>query len=97
MQQEWDANLGGDHLGPYATGDSDVEEICTQFMTPVPYAYVSHVLRKESYTPKDLWKDLGAAIIANGRATACAPLLNWIRIVSCYSAPPQVAADPPVR
>ena len=65
-------------LGPFTAGDPDTEPLKCRKMVPVPAAYL-HLLLDRTLTPRQLWEQVGGAIIADAKEVECGVLLNWIR------------------
>jgi hypothetical protein len=51
----------------------------------IPNQYVECVMANTSRTPDEFWHDVCEAIIANGVAANCAPLIDWGRVASTYA------------
>ena len=87
-------------LGPFTAGDPDTEPLKCRKMVPVPAAYL-HLLLDRTLTPRQLWEQVGGAIIADAKEVECGVLLNWIRAAltarSSTATPPRYArlAYPP--
>lgn len=91
----WAANAGGDCLGPFVDAvTADTEMLRTRQFMPVPKEYASTVLRRGTYTPQELWMELGGLLQADNRAVSCAPLLSFIRVCGCYADPADEPAAP---
>ena len=84
-------------LGPFTAGDPDTEPLKCRKMVPVPAAYL-HLLLDRTLTPRQLWEQVGGAIIADAKEVECGVLLNWIRAAltarSSTATPPATLASP---
>ena len=79
-------------LGPFTAGDPDTEPLKCRKMVPVPAAYL-HLLLDRTLTPRQLWEQVGGAIIADAKEVECGVLLNWIR--AALTARSSTATPPP--
>ena len=66
-------------LGPYAELDAGTELVRVRQSILVPFHYV-HLLLETPLTPRQAWEYLAGAIIADGRAAMCQPLLQWLQV-----------------
>jgi tRNA threonylcarbamoyladenosine modification (KEOPS) complex Pcc1 subunit len=108
MTESWTASPAAALLGPFAEATQGTESVRTRFFTPVPKDYIPLVMQQpDGWAPRELWEQLGTAIVADQRLLACAPLLKWLRVASTFSfgaavvvgaplpsAPPAVTLDP---
>jgi len=67
-------------LGPYAADDAGTEEVLTRHLVLVPPPYVPIVIHG-GLTARELWAQLGGAIVADGNEAMCAPLLTHLRVL----------------
>jgi hypothetical protein len=65
-------------VGPFVANTPGTDTIRTRTCMFVPTKYV-HIVLDRRLTPRQLWEQLVGAIIANGDAVACAPLIDWVR------------------
>ena len=79
-------------LGPFTAGDPDTEPLKCRKMVPVPAAYL-HLLLDRTLTPRQLWEQVGGAIIADAKEVECGVLLKWIR--AALTARSSTATPPP--
>ena len=73
------ANPAHDHMPPLAEGSADSEQLNTRRLVQVPPKYVEIVLGR-SLSPRQLWAELGGAIINDTNEVACSHLLDWMRV-----------------
>ena len=64
-------------VGPFHDGEPDTQTIRSRNVLPVPPAYINIILDK-TLTPRELWDQLGGAIIADGREEECTLLMQWM-------------------
>ena len=65
-------------LPAMAVGSPDSEQLDTRRLVQVPPKYVEIVMGR-SFTPRQLWDELGGAIVNDQNAGDCVHLLDWIR------------------
>ena len=67
-----------EYLGPYADGDAGTDVIRVRRSVYVPSKYV-HILLETPLTPIMAWERLRGAIVNDGAAADCAPIITWLR------------------
>ena len=77
-------------LPAMAVGSPDSEQLDTRLLVQVPPKYVEIVMGR-SFTPRQLWDELGGAIVNDQNAGDCVHLLDWIRVALTLRVNP---ADP---
>ena len=84
-------------LGPFTAGDPNIESLKCCKMVLVPAAYLQLLLDR-TLTPRQLWEQVGGAIIADAKEVECWVLLNWIRaaltVRRSTATPPTMLASP---
>ena len=80
-------------VGPFHDIDPDTQIIRSRNVLPVPPAYINIILNK-TLTPRELWDQLGGAIIADGREEECILLVQWM-LMALTRRPGATNTDPP--
>jgi hypothetical protein len=65
-------------VGPFPVGDPDTEILQVRNTVFIPSRYMPLFLDDE-LTPRTAWERLRGAIVTNGDAIDCLPLINWLR------------------
>jgi hypothetical protein len=84
MMGQWALAGGADCVDPYQAGAPDTTDVTTRHMMPVLQAYVPLLFNCILTAPQEAWIQVGEQIIADGCATDCALLLDWLRAASTY-------------
>ena len=67
------------HILPLAAGAQDTEQLTSRYCVQVPHAYIPLLLTRR-LTPRELWEQVVATIIADNRQQDCAVLITWARM-----------------
>ena len=65
-------------VGPFAAGDPDTEQLTVRYAVFVPNRYMA-ILLDDHLTPRQAWQRIRGAIITDGLAQECSPLIDWLR------------------
>jgi hypothetical protein len=81
IDQTFGADLAVNLLGPFGNDDAGTEVLVrVRYAMLLPFCYMRLLLRRP-LTPREAWIQLAGAIYANGKQDACAPLIDWLRVV----------------
>ena len=72
-----DPNL--ETVGPFTAGTPDTEQVQTRMSLFVPNRYMT-ILLDDVLTPRQAWTRIRGAIVADGLAQECEPLIDWLRV-----------------
>jgi hypothetical protein len=76
MDMAW-VNVGGnDAIRPLGTNDPATEQLCAQFLCPVPHWCVQLCLC-QSYMPRSFWTNIIRQVLQDQQGLDCAMLVNW--------------------
>jgi hypothetical protein len=67
-------------VGPFAAGTADTEAVTVRTSVFLPNRYMSMLL-DDNMSPRQAWEQVRGAIVADGTADDCEPLLDWFRVV----------------
>jgi hypothetical protein len=92
MAAAWEANPQAEFLGPFDPDAANTVLIRSRHFMIVPQAYVPLILGS-TLTPREAYRRLSTAIIADNRVVACAPVLEWL--IAASTLLPAVNGQPP--
>jgi len=73
------ADPNAEMVGPFAAGDADTEQLTVRFAVFVPNRHMAMLL-DDHMTPREAWQRIRGAIVADGLAQECEPLVGWLRV-----------------
>jgi hypothetical protein len=85
VEELWQASPDDELLGPFADNDANTRQCRTRRLMLVPPQFVPIVVSRR-LTPRQLWTELAATIIATDAAEACAELMDWLVMAGCRPA-----------
>jgi hypothetical protein len=74
--------LGNKGLPYIAADDPEATFITMRQIMYSPYRYAALLLKPAGYTLREIWEILYPALVANNNLQNCAPLVNWLRVIS---------------
>jgi hypothetical protein len=77
VNQAWASHPNDQLLPLVANAEPRSESVMTRLIILVPPRYAPIIINR-GLSPKQLWAELGGAVIANGDQEKCAPLLTWM-------------------
>lgn len=78
-------------VGPFAAGDPDTEQLTVRFAAFIPNRYMV-ILLNDHLTPRQAWQRIRGAIVTDGLAQECEPLIDWLQCA--ITRRPATAQDP---
>jgi hypothetical protein len=91
MEEAWTA-CARFMLGPFDANSAKYERIRARTIVPIPHRYVRLCLSRDSFTPREFWRDVVGKIAQDDLLTNCAVLVDWAR-VACTYGPKDMAPD----
>jgi hypothetical protein len=74
--------LGDKGLAPATAAEPEANVVSTRKCMYLPPKYVSALLNSSGYTLRQAWEIIYPALVHNQDLVTCAPILNWLRVIS---------------